>query len=153
MKNRHPVFALVLLTVAVFLALGDQGGALGQNLASFANRAVGQPGTVLVVLVLIASAYLIGAPTGTTAKIARSIRAHRPVQRPARVDALIEVVASPALSPDDRRKADSVRTAMKSLGYLKHEYDPVVAGLDLNMSLEGLVRLTLQKLHQQKRVS
>lgn len=149
MNKRHPVVGLILLFVAVFIVLGGEGGALGQHLAAFAARCFGQTGALIVVGALVFSAYLLGAPAGTATKIARSIRVRRRPEPAARV----EVAAAPALPVVDRRKADDVRSAMKSLGYLKHEYDPVVSDLDLALPLDQLVRQAIQKLHGQVRLS
>lgn len=143
-QPRRPVLAFVLLAAAVFLALGDQGGVLGQHLARSADHYIGQLGLLLVVVSLICASYSLGAPAGTATKIARALRDRRRVS-------VVEPVQT--LSPNDRRKADDVRSAMKNLGYLKHEYDPVVAGLDLSMPLDGLVRASLKKLREQKVLS
>jgi hypothetical protein len=154
--KRRPFLALVLLVAAVFLALGDQCGILGQHLTGFAVRYVGQLGTALVVLSLIASAYALGAPAGTAVKLARVVRARRQVP-PALIDVAREIEEEllPKAPPTtrDRRKADDVRSAMKSLGYLKREYDLVVATLDLSLPLDKLVRQSIQTLYQQKRES
>lgn len=146
-KPRRPVLAFVLLAVAVFLALGDQCGVLGQQLSRAAHHYVGQLGVTLVAFLLICWAYFLGAPAGTATALVRALRTRRRMA-PARAE-----VEPQALSPINRRKADDVRSAMKNLGYLKHEYDPVVAGLDLSLPLDGLVRASLKKLREQKVLS
>jgi hypothetical protein len=55
-----------------------------------------------------------------------------------------EIVTRP---PAERMRLDDVRGALKNLGYLKNEYEPVVAGLDPKLPLETLVRGAIKTLH------
>jgi hypothetical protein len=151
-EPRRPVLALILLAAAIFLTFGNQAGALGQHLAGFADYYVGHLGVALIVLTLLSIAYVLGVPAGTATKIANLIRAwQQATPAPSRI--LVEKALLPTALALDHRKADDVRSAMKSLGYFKREYDPVLVGLDMSLPVEKLVRAAICILHKQKEAS
>jgi hypothetical protein len=52
----------------------------------------------------------------------------------------------PVLSPTQRRKLDSVRGALKNLGFKAYEYDPIVSAMDPTASDEVLLRSAIKQL-------
>jgi hypothetical protein len=137
----RPAVALILTAAAVFTLLAPRCGLLGQLLSACLARLLGTPGTALLVVTLLALAVAVGAPGLLTRLAQRLVNA-----KPKSVNAKPEVV-NVVRPTRERRALQDVRTALKNLGYVKNEIDPVVDALDPTMSLEKAVKAALQQLN------
>lgn len=136
----RPATALVLFATALFVLLAPRCGLLGQLLSACTARLLGTPGTALLVLTLLVVAVAVGAPGLLTRFAQRLVN-----RKPRSVNAKAPIVNTEQ-SPRARRALQDVRTALKNLGYLPREIDPVVDTLDPTMPLEKAVRAALKQL-------
>jgi hypothetical protein len=170
----RPFLALLIVATTVFLLLGASAGVLGALCFDVATRLLGAAGTGLLCGTAWCIAFILATPPGTLTRMVVAIwrhsvaRRHTPsvvLMRPKATEpprlrdtpeyaefqaakrALLAVEpAAPALSVNHRRALDDVRTALKGLGYLKHEIEPVVATLDPNLPLENILRTAIKSL-------
>lgn len=139
--TQRPATALVLLACATFILLAPYCGLLGQLLTTFLTRMLGTVGTVLLVATLFLVATVVGAPGLLTSFL-------RDALRPAPQRGTTESIRpNKEQSPRARRALQDVRTALKNLGYLPHEIDPVVDAIDPTMPLEKAVKAALKQLN------
>lgn len=135
----RPAAALVLTATAVFTLLGNRCGLLGQLLTACLAKLLGVPGTALLVVTQLTVAFVLAFP-GTLARLAQRFVNVEP--RFVKVDPV-----NKDQSPRERMARQDVRTALKSLGYLIHEIDPVLAKLDPALPFEKAVKAALKQLN------
>lgn len=58
----------------------------------------------------------------------------------------VQNTAAPTVTPAERMRLDDVRTALKGLGYLKNEFEPIVKGMNPQQPFEILVRSAIKQL-------
>lgn len=158
MKTRNhspktrPLLALLIVVATVFLLLGARAGVLGALVADVATRLLGVAGTGLLCVTAWCIAFILATPPGTLTRMVVAIwrhtvaRRHSPsvvVMRPKAAEPAVEPAV---VSTRGRRALQDVKTALKNLGYEKHEYEPIVAQLDPALPLERLVRSALKAL-------
>lgn len=139
----RPATALVLLACATFILLAPYCGLLGQLLTTFLTRMLGTVGTVLLVATLVLVATVVGAPGLLTSFLRDALRLAVAPQR----GTTESIRPNKEQSPRARRALQDVRTALKNLGYLSHEIDPVVDAIDPTMPLEKAVKAALKQLN------
>ncbi len=167
MKNRRRVFLGLVLLSATFLST-LQTGVLGYLMSRFLGYLFGQTGTAAASVLMLTAGVLCIVPPGAVGRFfrwaaqGRETRVERVVREMdediiARiVDRAVEkalkgktpsgVVSGEIVSPAERMRLDDVRAALKQLGYQKHEYEPLVRGMNPTAPFEGLVKGALKSL-------
>lgn len=173
MKSLHParkrlLIGFILLACTFFYAFAGTCGLVGQLVARASSTLLGQTGSTLVSLVMLGVGLMLVIPHGAVGSAARwvwhgrearvgavvrEMDAHvskREIQRlvaEALAERAVPAVATSPTPPAERMKLDAVRGALRELGYKKHEYEPVMAGLDPALSDEKLVRAAIKQLN------
>jgi RuvA, C-terminal domain len=153
----RPVLAALLVAATLFLLLGHRSGVLGALTAGLAQRLLGAAGTGLLCSTTWVIAFILATPPGTATRLVIALWHAFTVPSRHTVTAKTERVAKPTaaetfqisgppLSPKDRRALDDIRSALKQLGYLKHEYEPIVAKMDPAANFEKNVKNALKAL-------
>lgn len=147
------MLAALLVAATLFLLLGHRSGVLGALVSGLAQRLLGAAGTGLLCSTTCVIAFILGTPPGTlTRSIAAVWRActvparHTVTERTERTVRGETEVPVPGLSPNDRRELKAVSDALKQLGFLKHEYEPIVARMDPAAGFEKNVKSALKSL-------
>jgi RuvA, C-terminal domain len=152
----NSIAALLLIVAAIFLRTGAHTGVLGALVSATAVRLVGDTGVALLTFTAFSIAFILATPPGTfTRMIAALWHAVKPrhsaavvvvkTSRGGGVDAGLEATVS-APAPRDRRELQTVRDALKGLGYAKTEYEPLIARMDPTAGFEKLVKNALRAL-------
>lgn len=79
--------------------------------------------------------------------VAEAIKAHTVLEQTQTAKIALPAPAAPKLPPQDRIHLDKIRGALKELGYVKAEYEPLVAAMDPKLPLAVLLRGAIQTLH------
>lgn len=173
--RRRLLIGGLLLAATFFYAFAGTCGLLGQALAFASSRLIGQTGSTLMTFVLLCSALAFLIPHGGVSAFIRwathgregrvatvvheldtyeSERRHGPFLR-GRVASAVQLRDGPQtvsgeivtkVAPRDRMKLDTVRDALKGLGYIRSEYGPLVAAMDPGLDFEVLVKGALKEL-------
>jgi hypothetical protein len=169
MKNRRRVFLGLVLLAATFL-FTIQDGVLGHLMAQFLGYLFGQSGAAVAAVLMLTAGVLLIVPPGAVgrffrwsthsreARVEKVMRemdedviarvVERAVERALRGRAKVEspVVSGTIVSPAERMRLDDVRTALRSLQYRPHEFEPIVRTMDPKQPLEVLVKGALKTL-------
>jgi hypothetical protein len=152
-KSR-PVAAILIVATTVFLLLGTRCGVLGALVSGSVRELLGAAGTGLLVATAWALAFILATPSGTLTRMVVSLwRAcvtprHRAAVVVMKTQAELPPVAVQklALSPSNRMALKDVSTALKNLGYEKHEIEPIVSQMDPSAGFERNVKSALKAL-------
>jgi hypothetical protein len=157
-KSR-PVAAVLIIAATVFLLAGRACGVVGALLASATERLLGTAGTGLLCVTAWALAFILATRPGTASRLAVALwHAVKPrhtaavvviKQRGGGESAGVGATVpapSPGVSPTDRRALQTVRDALKGLGYVTHEIEPLVAQMDPGAGFEKNVKSALKAL-------
>lgn len=138
-------FALFLILAFYAFAFAGSCGVIGHALAHVVTALVGTAGSVMIAVVL--GALGVRCLTPLLATPVRQRQAARRMVRSALNHVLREPVVE-VLPPPQRMKIEDARSALKNLGYLPREIEPVVAQMDPTQPLEVLVRGGLKALQK-----
>lgn len=177
MKNLHParkrlLVGCLFLLATFFYAFAGTCGLVGRLVQYVTSRLLGQTGSTLLAFAMLTTGVLFIVPHdafgrlfrwvlhGRESRVAKVVRDSDEWVRAAEVKRIVadaikahegmqaaKVEAEPELSVVDRRKLDDVRTCLKQLQYLRHEYEPVVQAItDLTPPTEVLVKNAIRVL-------
>ncbi len=159
----RPVVALLIVVATLFLLAGRSCGVVGALLSASVERLLGAAGTGLLIATAWALAFILATPAGTLTRIIVALwhacvtRRHTAAvvvmksgsggttRRGGGVDAGESTTVS-VLAPRDRMALKDVSTALKNLGYEKHEYEPLVSQMDPTAGFEKNVKSALKAL-------
>lgn len=162
-KSR-PVAAVLIIAATVFLLAGRACGVVGALLASATERLLGTAGTGLLCVTAWALAFILATPPGTASRLCVALwhavkprhsaavvviksRSGGESSRGGGVDAgPAATVSTPVPSPTDRRALQTVRDALKHLGYVTYEIEPLVSRMDPADGFEKNVKSALKAL-------
>lgn len=167
MKSLHParrrlLIGGLLLATTFFYAFASTCGLLGMLISRGSALLIGQTGSTLVAMMLLGSALAFLIPHGGVrqfvtwvahgreARVAKVVREMDKFERDRRgvveVEVEHEMVTPVKVPPATRIKLDTVREALRSLGYKRDEYMPLVEKMDPKMDFEILVKGALKEL-------
>lgn len=161
MNARRFLRGALLLALALLLIQASSYGLVGRLVAFTSHRVLGSAGVAALTIVLIVAGFWLVVPSSVWRALRfPAVRAPRMPRIRTRVSHEVAVygllytpppprAAIPARVIDvpSRGKLSDVESALKHLGFAKHEYS-FVANMDASKDLETLMREALKKLRK-----